>query len=103
LGRAEVVGAARANGRLCPRAVLDLLAARGLRRIFLEGGGVTISHFLAARCLHRLQITVAPLIIGSGRPSITLPEIEQLSRSLRPPTRRFDLGDDILFECRLDA
>ena len=55
------------DGSLCPRAVLDRLAGRGLRRVFVEGGGVTVSRFLAAGCLHRLQITVAPLIIGSGR------------------------------------
>ena len=88
---------------LCPRAVLECLAARGLRRVFIEGGGVTVSRFLAAGCLHRLQITVAPLIIGSGRPSITLPEIEQLGACLRPEVRRHMLGPDVLFDCRLDA
>ncbi|MCE3250853.1 MAG: 5-amino-6-(5-phosphoribosylamino)uracilreductase, partial [Geminicoccaceae bacterium] len=54
-------------------------------------------------CLHRLQITVAPLIIGSGRASITLPEIEQLSAGLRPEVRRYNLGADVLFDCRLDG
>ncbi len=57
----------------------------GLSRVFIEGGGVTVSRFLAAGCLHRLQITIAPLIIGSGRPSITLPEIERVER--RPQAR----------------
>ena len=59
-------------------------------RVFVEGGGITVSRFLAAGCLHRLQITVAPLIIGSGRPSITLPEIERVSAGLRPEMRRVD-------------
>lgn len=103
LGRAEVVGVAMDDGCLNPRAVLDELAARGLGRVFVEGGGITVSRFLAAGCLHRLQITVAPLIIGSGRPSITLPEIDRLSAGLRPPMRFFRLGDDVLFECRFDA
>jgi len=102
-GQAEVLGVATADGTLCPRAVLDRLAERALGRIFVEGGGVTVSRFLAAGCLHRLQITVAPLIIGSGRPSITLPEIEQLSAGLRPEVRRYDLGADVLFDCRLDG
>lgn len=101
-GRAEVMGVARANGRLCPRAVLDRLAERGLQRVFVEGGGVTVSHFLAAGCLDRLQITIAPLLIGSGRPGIILPEIQRLSAGLRPPTRHFALGGDVLFECRFD-
>ena len=103
LGQAEVVGVARAERSLCPRAVLDALAAHGLRRVFVEGGGLTVSRFLAAGCLDRLQITVAPVIIGSGRPSITLPEIEQLGACLRPEVRRHLLGSDVLFDCRLDG
>jgi riboflavin biosynthesis pyrimidine reductase len=58
---------------------------------------------LAAGCLDRLQIAIAPLIIGSGRPSITLPEISGLSAGLRPPTRCLALGRDILVECCFDG
>ena len=103
LGQAEVIGVAAEAGDLPPDAVLDLLARRGLRRVFVEGGGVTVSRFLAAGCLHRLQITIAPLIIGSGRPSISLPKIGRLSEGLRPTVRQFDLGRDVLFECRFDG
>ena len=103
LGQAEVIGVPLRDGALCCAAVLDALAARGLRRVFVEGGGITVSRFLAAGCLNRLQITIAPLIIGSGRPSISLPEIGRLSEGLRPTVRKFDLGRDILFECRFDG
>jgi diaminohydroxyphosphoribosylaminopyrimidine deaminase / 5-amino-6-(5-phosphoribosylamino)uracil reductase len=103
MGQAEVIGVTPEGGRLSPLAVLDCLAARGLKRVFIEGGGITVSRFLAAGCLHRLQIAIAPLIIGSGRPSITLPEISRLSAGLRPPTRCVMLGHDILVECRFDA
>jgi riboflavin-specific deaminase-like protein len=103
LGQAEVIGIPAEAGRLGPAAVLDLLARRGLRRVFIEGGGITVSRFLAAGCLHRLQITIAPLIIGSGRPSISLPRIGRLSEGLRPTVRKFDLGRDILFECAFDG
>jgi riboflavin-specific deaminase-like protein len=103
VGQAEVVGAASEGGRLAPRALLDRLAERGLRRVFVEGGGITVSRFLGAGCLDRLQIAIAPLIIGSGRPSITLPEISRLSAGLRPPTRWLSLGRDILVECRFDG
>ena len=102
-GQAEVLGVATSDQGLCLQAVLDCLAERGLTRVFVEGGGVTVSRFLAAGSLHRLQITIAPLILGSGRPSITLPEIEQLSAGLRPVVRRYDLGADVLFDCRLDG
>jgi hypothetical protein len=42
---------------------------------------------------------VAPLILGSGRPGILLPEIVDLRDSLRPGTRRFVLGSDVMIEC----
>jgi diaminohydroxyphosphoribosylaminopyrimidine deaminase / 5-amino-6-(5-phosphoribosylamino)uracil reductase len=103
MGQAEVIGVAMEGGHLAPRAVLDCLAGRGLKRVFVEGGGITVSRFLAAGCLNRLQIAIAPLIIGSGRPSITLPEISRLSAGLRPPTRCVMLGHDILVECRFDG
>jgi diaminohydroxyphosphoribosylaminopyrimidine deaminase/5-amino-6-(5-phosphoribosylamino)uracil reductase len=103
LGQAEVIGVGVEGSCLRPEAVLDVLAGRGLRRVFVEGGGITVSRFLAAGCLHRLQITIAPLLIGSGRPSISLPEIGRLSDGLRPTVRKFDLGRDVLFECRFDA
>lgn len=94
-GQAEVVGVA---GECSPAAVLRELERRELRRIFIEGGGVTVSRFLAARCLHRLQLAVSPLIMGQGRPGIDLGE----TLRLRPSMRRFQLADDILFECCFD-
>ena len=68
-----------------------------------RGGGITISHFLEAGCLNRLQITVAPIIIGSGRPGVAFPGDRALDRALRPRIRRFDLGGDTLFDCDFDA
>jgi diaminohydroxyphosphoribosylaminopyrimidine deaminase / 5-amino-6-(5-phosphoribosylamino)uracil reductase len=99
LGAAEIVALPRDGDGLAPQAIVAELMRRGLRRIFVEGGGVTVSRFLAAGCLDRLQLTVSPLIIGSGRPSITLPAIDDISDGLRPRVRRFDLGEDIMFEC----
>ncbi|HKO51337.1 MAG TPA: RibD family protein [Polyangiaceae bacterium] len=81
--------------------LLSALAARGLRRIFVEGGGVTISHFIQAHCLDRLHVTVCPILIGRGRPGISLPGVDRLDQALRPATRRFTLGEDVLFDCRL--
>jgi len=88
------------DGRvIAPQAIRDALAMRGLHWLFIEGGGVTISNFLRAGCLDRLQITVAPLLLGSGRPSITLPPVSEPGLGLRPPIRRLSLGADTLFEC----
>ena len=94
-GQAEIVGV---DSECSPGAVLEALRQRGLRRIFIEGGGVTVSRFLAAHCLHRLQIAVSPFILGQGRPGI---DVGQTLR-LRPRVRRFNLADDVLFECCFD-
>jgi len=101
LGAAEIVALPRAGNGLAPQAVCAALAARGLHWIFIEGGGVTVSRFLAADALDRLQIAVSPVILGSGRPSLLLPEIGDLASAMRPRVRRFPLGPDMLVECIL--
>lgn len=102
-GNAEVIGIERWGKGLCPAAIRRTLTGRGMHRLFIEGGGVTVSRFLEAGCLDRLQITIAPLIIGSGRPGIVLPQVETLSDVLRPTVRRFRFGADVMIECLLDA
>lgn len=97
----EALALPRAGDGFDVAALLDALHARGVRFALVEGGGRTVSHFLAAKRVDRLQLAVAPMVIGSGRPSIALPPIERLDDALRPPTRRFALGADTLFECRL--
>jgi len=84
-------------------ALLDTLRDRGLRRILVEGGGVTVSRFLQAGLLDRLHLTVAPVLIGSGRPSIRLDPIGSLDQAIRPRWRRFPLGEDVLYDLDLRA
>jgi diaminohydroxyphosphoribosylaminopyrimidine deaminase/5-amino-6-(5-phosphoribosylamino)uracil reductase len=102
-GNAAIVAVPRSGAELDPREIRRLLAQRGLRRLLIEGGGITVSRFLAAGALDRLQITLAPLLLGSGRPGIVLPEITDLRHGLRPRTRRFELGEDIMIECDFNA
>ena len=84
-----------------PAMIVEALRARGLRRILVEGGGVTVSRFLQAGRLTRLHVTVAPMLIGAGRHALTLPPIDSLDQALRPPCRLFRLGDDVLFDMDL--
>ena len=81
--------------------LMRLLRERGCRRIFVEGGGVTVSAFLEANLLDRLHVAVAPLIIGDGRPAIRLPARAALGDCHRPKYRVFKMGGDILFDCDL--
>ena len=62
----------------------------------------TVSRFIEGHALGRLHVTICPIFIGRGRPGISLPAIDDLGEALRPRTRRFDFGDDVLFDCRLD-
>ena len=103
LGSAEVVPVERGKDGLSPHEICRVLALRGLGSLLIEGGGVTVSRFLAAGALNRLQITIAPVILGSGRPAIMLPTITDLSNSLRPRTRRVMMGADVMIECDFDA
>ena len=91
------------QGIVDPAALVAALTDRGLTRILVEGGGVTVSRFLEAGALDRLHLTVAPLLIGSGRPSLTLSPIDSLADAFRPPHRLFQLGSDVLFDLDLQA
>lgn len=98
-GRAEPLRIARgADGGMDLAALLAALADRGLRRILVEGGGVTVSRFLRAGLLDRLHLCVAPLVMGRGRPGLQLPPLEDLTTALRPPVRAYAMGGDVLFD-----
>jgi diaminohydroxyphosphoribosylaminopyrimidine deaminase/5-amino-6-(5-phosphoribosylamino)uracil reductase len=82
-------------------AVLATLAERGLRRVFVEGGGITVSRFLAAGALDRLHVTIAPLLIGSGIPAFTLPQATTLTDVLRFDWSVHRIGADLLVDIPL--
>lgn len=84
-----------------PRIVLRMLREAGYRRVLIEGGGITVSRFVQAGVVDRLHVTVAPLLIGSGRPALTLTTIQSLDQALRPRCRHFRLDEDILFDLDL--
>lgn len=86
-----------------PATILRVLSEFGLRKIFIEGGGVTVSGFLKAGLLDRLHVMVAPMIIGSGRPAFSLPEIDLLDDALRPRANLVHLGTDMLFDLDFSA
>jgi riboflavin biosynthesis pyrimidine reductase len=84
-----------------PQAVIAALRQRGYRRILVEGGAVTVSRFLAAGCLDRLHVAIAPLLIGDGPTGLILPPVARLADAPRPAARIFRLGADVLFDCDL--
>jgi riboflavin-specific deaminase-like protein len=98
-GRARIVGVEDTADGVDFAAVVHLLHARGCHRIFVEGGGITVSMFLEANLLDRLHVTIAPLLIGDGRPAIRLLARAVLGDCHRPRYRVFRMGGDVLFDC----
>jgi diaminohydroxyphosphoribosylaminopyrimidine deaminase / 5-amino-6-(5-phosphoribosylamino)uracil reductase len=99
----EVVALPGPEGAIAPRDILVTLAERGLRRVLIEGGAETLSRFLAAGCLDRMHVVVAPIILGSGRPSFILPPIERADQAMRLKVCAHQLDDEVLFDCDLSA
>jgi riboflavin-specific deaminase-like protein len=101
-GAAEVIGLPCSNDRLDPADILATLRARGIRRLFIEGGGRTVSRFLEAGCLDRLQLCIAPVLIGSGREALGVSPIATMDEALRLEPQMVPMGRDWLFACRID-
>lgn len=100
----SVIRLAPRDGRIDPVEIIEALAARNLRTLLIEGGGITISSFLEAGLLTRLQVAIAPLLIGGGPQGLTLRHpIERLADAIRPDMRVFSLGSDTVFDCGLTA
>lgn len=100
-GDAKVLGVPRAGRGLDIQAILDLLRSRGLRRIFVEGGGVTVSRFLAAGALDRMHVTVAPLVMGGGIAAFPVPPVTRLADGRRFSWTTYSLGQDVLLDIPL--
>lgn len=100
--RAVPIGVMAKDGALPPAAIVAALGERGFRRLLIEGGAATLSRFIDAGAIDVLHLIVAPMILGSGRPGLTLAPIDTLDRALRPAVTvtRLD-GAEIVFECRL--
>jgi len=97
----EVVWVPPSNGETAPATILAELASRGFTRVLVEGGARTVSGFLAAGCLDRLHIVVAPILLGGG------PHSPALASALRadgtPPVYAHLLGNEVLFDVDLSA
>ena len=99
----EVVRVPSTQGQLAPADILKALYTCGLKRILIEGGANTISRFMQAGCPDRLHVIVAPILLGSGQPGITLPAIEHMDQAVRIKMHPYPLEDEMLFDCDLSA
>lgn len=99
----EVIALPAEDGNIAPSAIASSLRRAGMRRLLIEGGADTVSRFIAARCLDRLHVTVAPVMLGAGGPGIELPPLERADQAPRMPLRVHMIEDDVLFDCDLSG
>ncbi len=86
-----------------PKELLELLNGQGLARVLVEGGGRTVSTFLAAGVLDRLYLTTAPMLVGDGVPGLRFEGSDALAEARTAPVRRFVFGQDICTEFNFAA
>ena len=99
----EIVEIATRNGEIAPTAILAALRERGLARVLIEGGAHTVSRFIAAGCLDRLHVMMAPIMLGAGQTGVTLKPIDRADQALRAPMRAHLIGEEVLLDCDLTA
>ena len=86
------------NGRVSGKVVLENLYQMGIHSVYLEGGPITTSNFIADSAIDIIQLHFSPLIFGSGRSAIVLPEIEQVNHGIQFNYFQFQpIGDSIMF------
>ncbi|MEO1694114.1 MAG: RibD family protein [Pseudomonadota bacterium] len=97
---AEIIHVDAVDSTLAPGAIVAALGKAGLHVLLIEGGATTISQFVDAGVVDRLALLVGPVVIGSGKPGLSLAPVGKLSEARRPVVRTADLGGgDVLFDC----
>lgn len=98
IGEAEVVRVTPdANNRPAIEAVLELLSARGVKSLMIEGGGRVAACFVAAGVIDAIEWFRAPILLGGdGRPGVAALSLARLANA--PRFRRLAAepsGDDL--------
>lgn len=98
----EVVRLVAHNGRFDAIEILAALRRVGLESLLIEGGSFTIARFIEAGVLDRIHVAVSPVVIGNGPIGITLVnQSANMADAIRPETRIFSIGPEVLFDCGL--
>ena len=98
IGTAEVVRVAGdAHGRPTVEAVLEILSARGVKSLMIEGGGRVAASFISAGLVDAIEWFRAPILLGGdGRPGVAALALARLAHA--PKYRRLaaePMGDDL--------
>ena len=102
-GQVKILSLEHEGGRISPASMIKCLADNGMSRLLVEGGARTVSVFLNNDALDRLHLIVAPLILGSGQPGLSLSSVKTVQEGLQPTVGLYSLGHDILYDCNFKA
>jgi len=81
-----------------PLAILAKLFQLGIHSVYIEGGATTTSNFVNSKAVDILQLHIAPMIFGSGKASIVLPNIEAVNEAINFTEYNFlPFGDSMMF------
>lgn len=84
------------SGRVALKAALEVLAARGIQSLLVEGGAAIHGAFIAAGLVDRVALFLAPKLLGGGLPLASGANLP-VARALRlGPISVRSLGPDLL-------
>ena len=88
----------KTDGIIPPQNILKKLYQKDINSIYIEGGASTTSCFLNQRAVDILQLHIAPLLFGSGKSGINLPEISKVKQAIQFKEYQFHkIGAEIMF------
>ena len=97
-GQIDYIRMEATEGRVNSIHILEALYQRGIHSVYLEGGAITTSNFLKDKAVDVLQLHLSPLIFGSGKSAITLPEIDEVKNAIKFSAFQFKkVGDAMMF------
>ena len=76
--------------------IFKYLKKTSLKTILIEGGPITLSHFIEHKFLNYMQFIISPTVIGSGIDSIKLKPISNLKNAIRTKNTINRLGKEII-------
>lgn len=91
------------DGQISVPKIIEALGQRGMTRLLIEGGAMTVSHWMQAGAMDRLHLLVSPIILGDGPVGLSLnPKGDRIADAWQLNTRHFPLpGGDYLIDCEL--
>jgi GTP cyclohydrolase II len=91
------------DGRVELGALLDELGSRGIATALVEGGAGLITAMLREGHVHRLIVSIAPMVLGSGIEAVGDLDIMRLRDALAFRRASFSqLGADVIFDGELE-